>query len=132
MIAFKPLGTRAEPPASCGQPEQTPDEPVAITCVPGITTTVAPGDLAAGGSGRQVATDAVTVHGSLAVLEWADRCHLTEKKPQRRREHREENGEGPPHLTRHHVTSHVSFSVPSVFSVVNQKEHHEARRKVIY
>jgi len=61
-----------------------------------------------------------------------DRRHLTKKKPQRHREHREEYGERPPHLTRSHATSHVSFSVASVFSVVNEKEHHEGRRNVMY
>jgi len=74
----------------------------------------------------------VAVHGFLAVFGCTDTCHLTEKKPQRHREHREENGERPPHLPRSRVTSHLPFSVPSVFSVVNRKEHREGRRNVMY
>ncbi len=74
----------------------------------------------------------VTVHGFLAVFGCTTTCHLTEKKPQSHREHREEHGERPPHLTRSLVTSHVPFSVPSVFSVVHQKEYHEGRRNVMY
>jgi len=66
------------------------------------------------------------------VFACTDTCHLKEKKPQRHREHREENGERPPHVTRSHVTSHLSFSVLSVFSVVNRKEHHEGRRNLMY
>ena len=72
--------------------------------------------------------DSVTVHGFLAMFGRTDTSHLTEKKPQRHREHREENGERPPHFRRSRVTSHVPSSVHSVFSVVNQKEHHEGRR----
>jgi len=71
------------------------------------------------------------VHGFLVVFGYTDRCHLTRKEPQRHRGHREEHGERPPHVTRSHATSHVSFSVGSVFSVVNQKEHHEGRRSVM-